>query len=183
MEAQPDAGEAAPAPQGAQQPQAAKPQARADRRDVPWEVTLSGGGTNDEEFNVGNGSLDASVGYYFTEVLELVGRQSVGYSEDELPAPDDEIWAFKSTIGLNLHIPLGNVAPYVGGNVGWLYGDNPPDETMTAGPEAGVKIYLQRAAFLQAGAAWQFFFDEQDTLDDAFEEGQIFYTVGFGLRF
>ena len=172
--------------QPAQQPPPPPPRdgRRDDRRDVPWEVTASGGGTNDEDFNVGNGSLNASVGYYFTEMIELVGRQTVFYSDDEgILGDDEDVWAFQSMLGLDLHIPLGKVVPYVGGSVGFLYGDIPADETMAAGPEAGVKIYLQRAAFFHAGAAWQFFFDEQETIDDAFTDGQIFYTVGFGLRF
>lgn len=173
-----------PAPSAPPATQAAQQTPREDRRDVPWEVTLAGGGTNDEDFDIGNGSLDASVGYYFNEVVELVARQSVFFSDDEgVLADDEDVWAFQSRIALDLHLPLGRFVPYVGASVGYLYGDIPTDETGSAGPEAGVKIYLQRAAFLQIGAEWQFFFDEQDTINDAFEEGQLFYNVGFGLRF
>ena len=151
---------------------------------MPWEVTASGGGTNDEDFDIGNGSLNASVGYYFNEVVEIVARQSVFFSDDEgVLAEDDDVWAFHSRIALDLHLPLGRVVPYVGASLGYLYGDIPADETASAGPEAGVKIYLKRDAFLQVGADWQFFFDEQETLSGAFEEGQIFYNVGIGLRF
>jgi hypothetical protein len=159
-----------------------------ERQKTPWEVTLSGVGTNDEEFNVGNGQLAVSVGYYFTEVLELVVRQGVSYSDDEGSvgggASDDDVWNFQSRVALDVHIPMGNFVPYVGGNVGYLYGDTDTlDDTFAIGPEAGVKIYLQKAAFLQLGAEWEFFTDRKSSIDDTFEDGQLFYFAGFGLRF
>jgi hypothetical protein len=166
-----------------QQPQSQSTRERSDRRDVPWEFTLSGGGTNDKDFDVGNGSINASVGYYFSEYVELVGRQSTSYAEFSSPAGDQDFWNHQTRVALDLHLPLGNFVPYLGVNVGYLYGDSDFDETFTGGPEAGFKLYLQRAAFLFVGAEYQFFFDEQDTVDEAFEDGQFFYTAGLGLRF
>jgi hypothetical protein len=160
-----------------------------ERRLVPWEVTLGGSGTNDETFDVGHGQASGSVGYYFNEWIELVLRQGVSYSDDEgVPGTDgDDVWDFQTRVALDLHLPLGMVVPYIGVNVGYLYGDTEvASDTGAAGPEAGVKIYLQSDAFLQVGAEWEFFFDRQDarnqTFEETFDDGQIFYFAGFGLR-
>jgi hypothetical protein len=106
----------------------------------------------------------------------------VAVADDETPGGGDT-WNFVTRVAFDVHIPLGVVSPFVGVFGGWLYGDSSVDDTFIAGPEVGAKIYLQRDAFLFAGAEWQFYFDEQDTLDAAFEDGQFFYSAGFGLRF
>jgi len=157
-------------------------QGRANTNSMPWEFTVAGGGTNDEDFNVGNGQLNVGVGYYFNESLELVARQSATYSDDE--GQGDDVWDFQSRVALDFNFPIGTIVPYVGGNVGYLYGNtNATNDTLAAGPEAGIKIYLQSAAFLQIGAEYEFFFETHESLSDAFETGQMFYNVGLGLRF
>jgi len=177
-----DATIAAPATQ----PLTQSPSSEQGRRATPWEVTLGGGGTNDEHFDVGNGNLNVGVGYYFNEVFELVVRQSMSYSDDERPGggDDDDVWDFQTRVALDAHLPLGRFVPYIGANLGYLYGDTRvTNDTLAAGPEAGVKIYLQPDAFLHIGIEYEFFFDTQTNLDDAFETGQVFYSAGFGLRF
>lgn len=132
-----------------------------------------------------------NVGYYFTEMVELVVRQSASYSDD-LPVAGttdtESVWNFQTRVALDLHFPIGCFVPYVGVNVGYLYGDSDaPDDTLAGGVEGGAKIYVQPDAFLQAHIEWEFFEDRQQALDNSFREnfddGAIFYFIGFGLRF
>jgi hypothetical protein len=156
------------------------------RREHPWEVTLGGTGTNDENFDVGAGQLTGSVGYYFSEWTELSLRHSVSYSDDLAAPPGispEDVWAFQTRLAFDLHFPMPVVTPYVGALVGYVYGDTPVDDTFAIGPEAGIKIYVQHDAFIQVGAEWVFFTDRESTIDDTFEDGQIFYFAGIGLRF
>jgi hypothetical protein len=164
----------------------------AVRREHPWEVTLSGSGSNDEDFDVGSGMLNGSVGYYFSEWTLLALRHGVSYSDDVAPASvggsAEDVWNFQTRIAFDVHIPMPVVTPYAGILVGYIYGDSDAlDDTFAVGPEAGVKIYVQHDAFLQLGAEWLFFTDRDSTLsstfDEVFEDGQIFYFAGFGLRF
>jgi hypothetical protein len=152
------------------------------RHEHPWEVTLTGGGSNDENFDVGGGQLSGSAGYYFSEWTELSLRHSVNFSDDE--GLGEDVWDFQTRVAFDLHFPAPVVTPYVGALIGYLYGNSDVlDDTFALGPEAGVKIYLQHDAFLQIGAEWVFFTDRDSTIDDTFEDGQIFYFAGFGLRF
>jgi hypothetical protein len=160
------------------------------RREHPWEVTLGGSGSNDENFDVGGGQLNGSVGYYFSEAALLSLRHGVSYADDLAQAPGintEDVWAFQTRLAFDLHFPLPVVTPYVGALIGYIYGDTPVDDTFAVGPEAGIKIYVQHDAFVQIGAEWLFFTDretaEESTFEDVFEDGQIFYFAGLGLRF
>jgi len=162
-----------------------------ERRRHPWEVALGGTGSNDDTWDVGGASATVNVGYYFTEMVELVVRQSASYSDD-LPVAGttdtESVWNFQTRVALDLHFPIGCFVPYVGVNVGYLYGDSDaPDDTLAGGVEGGAKIYVQPDAFLQAHIEWEFFEDRQQALDNSFREnfddGAIFYFIGFGLRF
>lgn len=146
----------------------------------PWEVLVAGTGNNNEEFEAGGASGIASVGYYFSDVVEFSVRQNAAYAHAGTGSP--EIWNFASRAAIDLHIPLGPVVPYVGGNIGYAYGDSIEDSLM-AGPEGGVKLYLQDDAFLTLGAEYEFFFDRGDSLETAFDRGQFLWTLGMGMRF
>src|SRR6478672_6784010 len=46
-----------------------------------WELTLSGQGTNDRDFNSTSFGVNGSIGYFFTDNLEVAVRQNVQYSD------------------------------------------------------------------------------------------------------
>ena len=66
--------------------------------------------------------------------------------------------------------------------IGRTYGDS-IQELWTGGPEAGIKWYVKDEAFLLAGVEYQVYFDSDDRVGDAFEDGTFYYQLGFGLRF
>jgi len=148
----------------------------------PWEVTLGGGASNTNDFEGFQGSLNGSLGYYFTDNLELSVRQSITYSD--FTGSD---WNGSTRVAFDIHFPLGDrghIVPFVGGNIGFVYGDNVND-TWAAAPEAGIKLYVNETTFLFLVAEYQFFFEDADSddIDAGFDDGAFVYTVGIGFRF
>lgn len=148
----------------------------------PWEITIGGGGSNSSDFDGFNASANGSLGYYFTDNLELSLRQSVSYSDF---AGSD--WNGSTRVAFDVHFPLGSrghIVPFVGANIGYVYGDSVND-TWAAAPEAGIKIYFDTQTFVFFTAEYQFFFEEADSddLDAAFDDGAFVYTIGLGFRF
>jgi Outer membrane protein beta-barrel domain len=156
--------------------------ATAQAQDVenPWELTLGGGGQNSEDFDGFAARVDASLGYYFNEAWEVSIRQSLTYSDFFGSSMNGS-----TRVALDVHFPLGDRSqwvPFVGGQFGYVYGDD-LNETFMAGPEAGLKYYVNSTTFVFAMAEYQFFFDSGDEADDAADDGQFLYTLGIGFRF
>lgn len=171
----------APAPAAAAATPAPLPQDR--ERNMPRkgnvEVLLAGSGGNDEDFEAGSGAASLGLGYYLTDGLELVARQSGSFAD---PGPGSDAWSGVSRAGLDFNFVFAPLVPYVGGTIGYIYGDGVHDSWI-AGPEAGLKWYIKDEAFLQASVEYAFFFDNEDTVGDAFDDGTFLYSLGFGLRF
>ena len=166
-------------PESAAQPIA--PPRERDRRIAQkgdWEVSASGSGSNDDSFDNGSGGLVGTVGYYPTDALEIGVRQSISYVD----LGGAHSWDGHSRIFTDLHLTETMARPYVGVNVGYVYGQS-THETFEAAPEAGIKIYLREKAFLEFHVEYQFFLDEDKTVGATFDNGQFVYALGFGLNF
>ena len=158
------------------------PAATAHAQDVenPWELTLGGGGVNSEDFDGFTFRVDAGLGYYFNEAWEVSIRQSLSYNDFVGSSLDGS-----TRVALDVHFPLGDRSqwvPFVGAEIGYVYGDNIND-TFMAGPEAGLKYYVNSTTFVFAMAEYQFFFDSADDADNSFSDGQFVYSLGIGFRF
>lgn len=165
---------AAEAPTSAQEP--------ARGRDVakPWELTLGGTGFNDEDFEAGGGQLAVSLGYYLTDALQVGVRQNLAFSDAGDGSPDT--WNGSSRGVIDYVFQTEWVRPFVGVNVGAIYGDT-VKETMIAAPEGGVKFFVQDDAFIQLMVEYQFLFETSDRINQAFDNGQFVYSALLGLRF
>ena len=151
----------------------------------PWELTLGGGATNSNDFDGFSGDIRGSIGYFFTENLELSLRQSVQYNDIGGAAGDGSAWNASTRVAFDIHFPLGDrghIVPFVGGNIGFVYGESVVD-TWAAAPEVGLKIFLNSTTFVFVQGEYQFFFEDGDDADDAFDDGAFVYSVGLGLRF
>ena len=151
----------------------------------PWELTLGGGAAHGPDLNGFTGNVNTQIGYYFTDNLELALRQSIQYSDVGGAAGDGSAWNGSTRLALDLHFPLGDrrrIVPFVGANIGYVYGESVND-TFAAGPEAGVKVYLDDRTFMFVQAEYQFFFDSDSDASDSFSDGSFVYTIGLGFRF
>jgi hypothetical protein len=147
----------------------------------PWEFTIGGAGSSDEDFDAGSAAATASIGYFLNEWFELAVRQTGSFADSESTR---SVANGSTRLAADFHLPLDMVYPYVGGSIGYVYGDS-IEEGFAAGPEAGVKFFLKSSkdVFLNASAEWLFFFDENDSLNSAFDDGVVSYGLGLGMRF
>ena len=143
-----------------------------------WALSLGGVyGNNFRENNRGNTSALAGAAlrgeYLVTPNLPLSLEQDFLYgfqSTDDGPAG-------RSTVGINLQGDLGAVHPYVGANLGGVYGKAVQDG-MVAGPELGVKFDLSRSFFLYGKTAYDLQFR-----NTGWDNGILFGGLGVGTRF
>jgi outer membrane protein W len=161
--------------------------AQASAQATPWELTLGGAASNGPDFNGFNASMAASLGYYLNDNLEVAVRQSLTYSDIGAVGASGGGSALNAStsVALDLHFPLGDrsqFVPYIGANVGFVYGDSVND-TFQAGPEGGLKVYVNERTFVFLSVQYQFFFDQDDDAGDAFSDGQFIYGLGVGFRF
>jgi hypothetical protein len=155
----------------------------------PWELTLGGGASNSNDFDGFTGNINGQIGYYFSETFELALRQTIQYTDIGGAQGEGSAWNGSTRVAFDIHFPLGDtrdrfplVVPFVGANIGYIYGQSVND-TWAAAPEVGVKLYLDERTFLFVLAEYQFFFEDADNADDAFDDGAFVYTIGLGFRF
>ena len=144
-----------------------------------WELTLNGSGFNSRDFDNGSFGGGFSVGYFFNDSFELGVRQTVNYVDTEAVRGSDTIASTR--LAADFHIDLGRLQPFIGVNVGSVYGDAIPD-TYAGAPEIGAKLYIKPEAFLMALGEYQFFFKNIDDADNNFDSGQFVYTLGVGFN-
>src|SRR5947209_743736 len=117
-----------------------------DRDAHRYELTLSGSAANSNHFNGFSAAATASIGYYFNENLEIAVRQSLTYDDTRAPVSLNAA----TRVALDYHIPMGdrgNIVPYFGANVGYVYGKG-VSNTGEAAPEGGVKFYVNSSTFI-----------------------------------
>ena len=145
-----------------------------------WELTLAGIGASDKDFNNNAFGLSAGLGYFVIDNVELSLRQTVVY----VNAADTTTDA--STVGaLDLHFPLGDggrIQPFIGGNVGFFYGDTSPD-ALEYGPEAGVKYFLNTTTFIYFRAEYQVYSQSGHNGGNSSDDQQYVFGLGIGFRF
>jgi hypothetical protein len=142
-----------------------------------WELTLAGQGTSNQDVNAGSAGVQASVGYFVIDQLEVLGRQSVSYSDFNAGTSV----VASSAVALDYHFDVDRFQPFIGAAVGYLYGDSDVDETFFGGPEAGLKYFVKDDTFIYGIVQYQFFFDSFDDADSALDDGSFVYGVGIGF--
>ncbi len=144
------------------------------------EFTLGGNGASNRGFDNSFGGVNFSYGWYTTPTQLLSLRQSINYSN---PSPGGRSWNGSTRLAFDQHLTArGAVRPFVGVNVGGVYGDSVRD-TFTAGLEAGAKFYVLPRTFIYAMAEYGWFFRHARNLDDRFKDGQFNWGVGVGFNF
>lgn len=143
------------------------------------EVTVSGQGQSDNDLDNNAFSMTASYGKYISDQGQLGIRQSLSISDRE----DDSADIDGATVGFyDYHFGGGDLRPFLGANLGYNYGDR-TEETFSAGPEAGLKYYVLDKTFVQGMVQYQFLFEGSSDVDDNYDDGILYYSVGMGFNF
>src|SRR5215213_431641 len=155
--------------------------ARAEFHQRDWEVTLSGSGSNGPDFDGTTFNVGGSLGYFLTDEFEVALRQSIGFNDRGVSGGNLN---GSTRVAIDYNFNLGQFVPYIGGNIGYVYGDSVND-TFEGGPEAGVKYFVNPSTFIFLSVEYQFFFDsgDNDDINEAFSDGQFLYGLGIGFKF
>ena len=143
------------------------------------DITLSGSGQNGPDFDGFTASANGSAGYFLTDALELGIRQTATYSD----IASSGNLSGATRVFIDYHFELApNLYPYIGGNIGYVYGDAVND-TFAAAPEAGIKYFVNPTTYIFGSVEYQFFFDKANQASDNFSDGQFIYGLGIGFVF
>lgn len=149
--------------------------AKADFQAGNWELTLGGSGASNKGITQGSAAVQGSLGYFLTKDLEIALRQAVGYTDFNAGTTVTA----SSRGAVDWHFDLGNVKPFVGGNIGYNYGSRGTVDTWEVAPEAGVKWFLNSTTFVYGMAEYQIFFRHGHGA--SFDKGSFVYSLGLGL--
>ena len=143
------------------------------------EVTIGGQGQSDKDFESNDFSMTASYGQYLNDNGQVGVRQTVTVSDRENESAD---WDGATVVFYDHHFGRSDWRPFVGANLGYNYGDR-TEETFSAGPEAGLKYYVLDKTFIQGMIQYQFLFESSNDVDDNYDDGLVYYSVGMGFNF
>lgn len=143
-------------------------------------LTLSGTGGSDKNFNNNDFGVSGELGYFLSDSLEAGIRQSVNASVQKHA---NNVYAGSTRAFADWHFGGPNAfQPFIGVNLGGVYGES-VKESWSAGPEIGMKYYVKDKTFIQAAAEYQFLFQHANDIDNKFNNGAYFYTLGIGYNF
>lgn len=141
--------------------------------------TISGTGASDNDFDGNAFGVSFELGKYANEQVLWGVRQSLnGLAGDEV----SDSWNGATRVFADYHFGDSDFRPYLGANIGGIYGEN-VKETWTAGLETGFRYFVKEKTFVAFGAEYQFLFDDGDEIDQRFNNGAFFYTLGVGFNF
>ncbi len=141
--------------------------------------SLTGSGSSDKDFDYTSFATEISLGHFFTKGLE--GQLRQGFSILDSPGSNDN-WNASTRGALDLYLYNRTICPFVGANIGYIYGDNVTD-TGIGGPEGGLKLFLNTTTYVLGLIEYQFFFKEGDDIKDRFRDGRFVYSIGLGIKF
>ena len=110
--------------------------------------------------------------------LGAVARQGIAVADTK----GGSDWNGSTRLGVDYYFDLGVWQPYAGATIGYIYGDNVKD-SFIAGPEAGVKYFVNETTYLNAGVEYDFIFDDANNADDGWKDGRFVYSLGIGFKF
>jgi hypothetical protein len=137
------------------------------------DLTLNATGTSSDDFDNTTLALSGNLGYFFTPNLEGSVRQSLVFAD----APGGSTWGATTSLAVDYNFDLGRWWPFVGGSVGYIYGDDVADG-WAVGPEGGVRYFVNDTTYILGMV--QFLWTENE--GDFQDEGAFTYTLGIGFR-
>jgi hypothetical protein len=147
------------------------------------EIQLSGGFFHANDTDVGTVTLDASYGYYLTNVWQIGVGQTLNYNINDNAS---DTWTASTIPFVHYHIrglsTNDTFQPFLGAFAGAVYNDD--DATGTAGPAAGFKAFMNETTFLVTKYRYEWFFNDVE-LGDVTDttRGNHIVTLGLGFVF
>jgi hypothetical protein len=133
-----------------------------------WALTLSGGGASTKDLEDSTFTLNVAPSYFLTDGIELGVRQVATYA-------DGFSGATTPFVDFNFNLDNKALVPFIGANVGYSYGHDVND-SWRAGPEAGVKYFVNPTTYIEGLVAYEF------DLNEGIDEGAFLYTLGIGFK-
>ncbi|MFT5721681.1 MAG: hypothetical protein ACI9W6_001997 [Motiliproteus sp.] len=146
------------------------------------EFALSGTGSSDRDLDANNFGAVAEVGWYLQDNTVWGVRQSINYADIQGEDIQNDFWNGSTRAYYDYQFGAGQAKPFVGGSLGFIYGDGVEDDAF-AGLEGGIKYYVLPKTYVLGRVEYQWFFDQGSDADNTFDEGAWAYTLGLGFNF
>lgn len=143
------------------------------------EITLGGGGGSDNKFNETTLSLQGSWGRYIDNNALWGVRQTLNVRDSD---ETNTIFDGSTRLFYDYHFGSGPTRPFIGASIGGFYGRDVRN-TFAAGPEVGIKHWLQDNVFITAMAEYQFLFRSGRDARDRYDDGAVLYSISLGYNF
>lgn len=137
-----------------------------------WESTLTGTGQSDDDFNSTNFGVTGSLGYYWSKNFLLTFKQGIQTHDTN----NNTLFSGRSVLQAAYQWDMGKWQPYLGMNVGGIYGAGVRDNAIV-GPEGGLKYFVNESTFLFGNIAYEV------PVDECCHDGTIPYSIGIGFDF
>jgi hypothetical protein len=137
-----------------------------------YEFSLAGAGSSDHNMRRTDFATSLGLGYFPMNNFEIALRQDFGLNSRE-----GSSWNGASILAIDYHFNAGALQPLIGASFGYSYGDRILDQWV-AGPEAGVKIFVNQTTFIRALVQYAF------PVNGSFQsDGRFIYGLGIGVKF
>ena len=138
-----------------------------------WDLQLSGAGTASSggSFDTGDASAQFQLGYLLTKELEGGVRQTITWADG------GSDWNGATFAFADYHFDMDRWQPYVGANLGYRYGNQGVNDAWLAGPEVGVKYFMNATTYVDLRAAYEW------DLNEGVDKGAYFFGLGIGVKF
>jgi len=140
-------------------------------------LALSGSGSSDKDFDASTASIQVGLGWFIADNVAAGVRQGVSFAD----VSGNDAWNGSTRVGLDYFLNLGRCKPFVGANLGYLYGDT-VKEQFIAGPDVGVRHFVNDTTFINLVVEYQFLFEDADEAEDAYDDGRFVYALGMGVK-
>lgn len=152
--------------------------ALAEPKPNSHELQAAAGYFQAHESDNGNLNIDLSYGRFMDDPAWEIGlRQGyVGVFREDAR----DLWVATTIAFVDYHFgvnPGNQFVPFLGAFTGLVWNDEEIDGT--AGPEVGVKAYMNESSFLSARYRYEWFFDDIEQGDET-SDGNHVVTVGLG---
>jgi hypothetical protein len=134
--------------------------------------------------NGGINKATADLDYSLTPAQEISVRQKI--SVDDLGESDSD-WKGDTESRYTFHYGdagtgPSKIRPFVGAKADYVYGSK-VDDSLMAGPEAGVKVHVQPDTLVVLKTGYQSLYRDVRQIDEALDDGSFTYRIGVDFRF